>query len=159
MPAVNWLQEMLDRSGTAYEWLHHMPAMTAGEFAAKEVAPACRVAKAVVVFADRRPVLLVLGANRRVNFHVARLLLGARELRKASEEEMRTLFPDCEVGAEPPVAHWPGVELWMDPSLQTEGDVLFPAGTHQDGVRMPFWNWFNLAKPNVGEFAQERAWH
>ncbi|RPI47543.1 MAG: YbaK/EbsC family protein, partial [Acidobacteria bacterium] len=38
-----------------------------------------------------------------INFEKLRTLIGVRHVRLASEEEMTRLYPDCEVGAVPPL--------------------------------------------------------
>jgi Ala-tRNA(Pro) deacylase len=80
-------------------------------------------------------------------------VLGAEQVRLADEEELRTLFKDCELGAEPPLPHWKGVRLFVDKSLAEAERILFPAGTHEDGIRMAYADWARLASPKVAEFS------
>src|SRR5437763_45727 len=68
-----------------------------------------RVAKVVIAMADGLPVELILPATRRVCLEKLRKVLGAWDVRLASETEMEDFFPGCEVGAVPPLDHWPGV--------------------------------------------------
>jgi Ala-tRNA(Pro) deacylase len=113
-----------------------------------------RVAKVVVVVADERLVELILPASRHVNLQRVRAVLGARSVRLASEEEMAKCFTDCEPGAIPALAHWKGVAVLMDRSLNVQGDFVFQAGTHRDAVRLNFRDWYELVSPQVATFSE-----
>src|SRR5438128_11656271 len=117
MATATWIREELDRQGVAYQELHHSDAFTAQEVAQREHVSGHRVAKVVCVMADGRPVELVLPASRRVTIDRVRELLGAREARLASEEELERCFTGCEVGAIPALRHWGDVPVLMDGHL------------------------------------------
>lgn len=51
---------------------------------------------------------------------------------------MKELFPDCEVGAEPPVGTLYGLDVYVDRSLTVEPEIYFPAGSHHEVIRMRF---------------------
>jgi Ala-tRNA(Pro) deacylase len=149
MATATWIRDELDRSGIAYEELHHPEAYTAQEVAHHEHVSGHRVAKVVCVMADGRPFELVLPASRRVALDCVRDVLAAREVRLATEEEMGRLFTDCEVGAVPALRHWRGVDVIMDGHLTCAGDIYLMGGTHRDAIRMKFDDWFALVKPRV----------
>src|SRR3954451_25473687 len=101
MATATWIRDELDRRGLAYEERQHPEAYTAQQVAQYEHVSGHRVAKVVCVMADDRPVELVLPASRRVMLDWVRELLGARDLRLATEQEMQECFADCELGAIP----------------------------------------------------------
>jgi Ala-tRNA(Pro) deacylase len=150
----DWMKALLDRGGMRYEERHHRTAYTAQEVAAAEHVSGHRVAKVVVAMADGRPVELVLPASRRVDLDRLRQALGAGEVRLASEEEIQKIFPDCEVGAIPPVDHWRDVPVVMDPTLKCEGNIVVQAGTHEDAVCIAYADWFATVRPRIAAFAQ-----
>jgi Ala-tRNA(Pro) deacylase len=154
MATPEWVRKVLRLRGVLFEELHHPQAFTAQEVAHLEHFSGHRVAKVVVVLADGRPVELVLPAARQVRLDRVRVLLGAEEVRLATEEEMAKFFTDCEVGAVPPLRHWPGVDVLMDRALEVEGDILFQAGTHADAVRLNFRDWYAMVRPQVGSFSE-----
>jgi Ala-tRNA(Pro) deacylase len=145
---------MLDQQGVDYEERHHPAAFTAQTIAQREHVSGHRVAKVVVVMADGRPVELILPATRRVALDVVCGLTGARHVRLATEDEMSQYFADCDRGAIPALRHWEGVEVLMDKSLQTSGDILFQAGNHCDAIRMHFDDWFRMVGPRVERFSE-----
>jgi Ala-tRNA(Pro) deacylase len=144
---------MLEARGIPYRELHHREVFTAQQVAQAEHVSGHRVAKVVVAIADGRPVELILPASRRVDVGRARELLGAGEVRLATETEIERHFTDCEVGAIPALRRWEDVDVVMDGSLKVEGDIVFQAGTHRDAVSLNFRDWYDLVGPQVGAFA------
>ena len=124
-------------------------AYTAQEMAQQEHISGHRVAKVVCVMVNGWPIELVLPASRRVMLDRVAQLLGARECRLASEEEMDRHFTDCETGAIPALRHWKGVDVIMDGHLRVEGDIYILGGTHRDALRVPFDEWFAMVNPRV----------
>jgi Ala-tRNA(Pro) deacylase len=149
MSTATWVREELDRRGIAYEELHHPEAYTAQEVAQREHVSGHRLAKVVCVVADDRPFELILPASRRVMLDWVRDLLGARQIRLATEDELGRCFTDCELGAIPALRHWGEVDVIMDGHLRCDGDIFILAGTHRDALRIPFDDWFGCVNPRV----------
>lgn len=160
MSCVAWVRRTLEDEGAAFEERHHPLAYTAQQVAEREHISGHRVAKVVVAIADERMVALVLPATRKVSLEQLRETLPANRIRLASEEEMARAFPDCEVGALPPLLHYPDLEVIMDRSMEVDGDILFQGGTHCDAVRMRFDDWYRSVRPRVESFSHptETTW-
>jgi Ala-tRNA(Pro) deacylase len=154
MATATWVRNELEQSGVPFQEVHHDEAYTAQAVAQREHVSGHRVAKVVIVLADDRPVELILPASRHVVLERVRQMLGAKEVRLASEQEMERYFTDCEVGAIPALRHWKDTDVLMDESMRVPGDILFQAGTHCDAVRMRFDDWFRLVSPRVGQFSE-----
>ena len=155
MATPSWIRKTLQFRGIAFEELHHSEVYTAQEVAQREHVSGHRLAKVVVVMVDGRPVELILPASRHVDLERVRLILKAKDVCLAREEEMEKFFNDCELGAVPPLRHWKGVDVLMDPSMNVEGKIVFQAGTHQDAVRLDFRDWYELVQPQVSTFTEE----
>jgi len=154
MATATWIKSVLGRRGVAYEELRHRVAFTAQEVAQSEHVSGHCLAKVVIVLADGRPVELILPASRRVLLERVGKLLGAVEVRLASEAEMERIFSDCEPGAIPPLRHWTDVAVLMDASLSNARQLVFQAGTHEDAIRLSFQDWLSLVKPRVEFFTE-----
>jgi Ala-tRNA(Pro) deacylase len=152
MATATWIKNMFDLRGVLYDELRHPAAFTARGVARRENVGTHRVAKVVVVLADWKPVELILPADRRVVLERVRRLLGAAEVRLATEAEMDRIFTECETGAIPPLRHWKDVMVLMDASLEDVDDLIFQAGTHEDAIRLKFQDWFRLMRPLVESF-------
>ena len=90
--------------------------------AATEHVPGKMFAKTVIILADEEIVMLVLPAPYHVNPEKAAEALGAKDFRLASEEQFEDAFPDCEVGAMPPLATSTTCRsTWTRPSQRMRG--------------------------------------
>ena len=154
METTSWIKRMLDSRGIAYEERHHRVAFTAQEVAQGEHVTGHRIAKVVIVLADGRPVELILPASRRVVLGRVKELLGAEDVRLASEAEMEKTFTDCEAGAIAPLRHWKDVEVVMVAAMPGAGGIVFQAGTHEDVIGLDAHEWFGLVQPMVASFSE-----
>jgi pyruvate-ferredoxin/flavodoxin oxidoreductase len=89
-----------------------------------------------------------------VDLEQLRLLANAGTLRLAHEEEVATLYPDCDVGAMPPFGALYGHQVFVDQSLVGEPEMVFNAGTHAEALCMHYGDFAELAKPVVGAFGR-----
>ena len=72
----------------------------------------------------------------------------------AEEAALRRLFPECELGAEPPIGCLFGLPTIMDDSLAKDELVVFQAGTHEDAVTMALSEFRRVAQPEVAHFGR-----
>ena len=56
--------------------------------------------------------------------------LCGRPLSLADEDEIGRMFPDCELGAVPPVGDPYGLPVMVDDALAVQPDIYFEAGDH-----------------------------
>src|SRR5438093_4082001 len=103
----------LDEQGVRYRLSHHETAFTSQELAQLEHVSGKKVIKPVVVKADGQFVLCALPASYFVDISELRQQLGARDVELADEPTLQELFPDCELGAEPPIGRLFGLETLM----------------------------------------------
>jgi Ala-tRNA(Pro) deacylase len=156
------LKEYLDQSGVEYQHTTHPLAYTAREVASAEHVPAREFAKTVVFLGDGAYRMVVLPANKIVDFHELRTVLGYSNARLATEQELTTLFPDCEVGAMPPFGNLYNMPVYLDESLLADEKIAFNAGTHRDVIHMRLADYRRLVEPQVVSLAREmmasRGW-
>src|SRR4051794_27437822 len=109
MATATWIKDLLQERGVAFAEEQHREVFTAQEVAQSEHVSGHRLAKVVAVIAYGRPVELVVPASRRVILEEVERMLGAREVRLASEAEMDRIFGGIETGAIPALRHWKDV--------------------------------------------------
>lgn len=146
------LDSFLREARVPYTTFTHPEAFTAQDEAAVSHVPGRSWAKVVICFADDELILAVVPAPSLVDLEELRMLTGARALRLADEHELRTLYPDCEVGAMPPfgfVDRFPR-RVFVDDRLVGEPEMVFNAGTHTDAIRMHYRDFADLVHPFVG---------
>jgi Ala-tRNA(Pro) deacylase len=146
------LKSFLDEKGVAYQSIPHMPDFTSQETAAHTGTRGKEFAKSVVLRADGRFILCVLPAPHRIDFARFRRDLPASDVRLATEDEMEQLFPDCEVGAEPPFGALYGLPVVVSRALEGDEHITFNGGNHADVVRMKFADYRKLVQPRVMDF-------
>ena len=152
MSILNRLKEYLDRQKVPYEVLTHGKVYTAKELAQALHVPGQNLAKVVMLKVGERFVMTVLPATWKVDLHRLRDIFQAHQVRLATEEEFRGLFPDCELGAMPPFGNLYDLDVYVDRSLAEDVEIVFPAGTYQEAVKLRYQDFANLAHPKVAEF-------
>ncbi len=111
------------------------------------------VAKPVVVKGAAGYTMCVVAAPKRVDLQRVADVLHEPSVRMASESEMTGLFPDCEIGAEPPVGVLFGLNTVMDTQLTQDEYLVMQAGTHTEAVKMRREDWERLCTPVVAPIA------
>jgi Ala-tRNA(Pro) deacylase len=157
MAILSSLQRLLDGHNVPHEVHTHRTAMTAAELAAADHVPPSEVAKVVVLRSAERFVLAALPATRQLDVERLGALVGDPQLRLATEAEFADAFPECELGAIPPIGELFGVPLWVDDSLGREAETVFSAGTHRETVHLAYRDFVRLAKPTFGAFSTRAA--
>jgi len=132
--ALTLAQYLIDR-GVAYNLVPHPHTETASASAAASNVPADSVAKAVVLRGGDGFMLAVLPASRHIRFDELRRLLG-NDVDIAGEEQVETLFLDCEPGSVPALGAAYGLNVVVDDSLAQQSDVYFEGGDHANLVRI-----------------------
>jgi Ala-tRNA(Pro) deacylase len=148
--------EFLTQSGVEFEGTVHEQAFTAQEVAATEHVSGHIFAKTVIVKAGDAYCMLVLPASRHVDLSKVAELVGA-ETALATEPEMKNLFQDCEIGAEPPFGSHYDVKTFLDRSLSDVDQIVFRAGRHSRTVKMGRADYERLEEPTVADFAIREA--
>jgi Ala-tRNA(Pro) deacylase len=146
------LRHLLEQNRVEYEVLPHAEAFTSQEVAQSVHVTGRVVAKVVVV---REPagghLLVAVPASCRLDLAILRRETGRPGLVLATERELQTLFPDCEVGAMPPLGRLYGLPMYLDRCLERSSTILFQAGNHHEVVRMATEDFLRLARPLAGE--------
>ena len=147
------LQSYFDRFNVRYQMTEHPVAYTAQGLAQAEHVSGYQVIKPVLVEVDGQMVLCALPACDRVDLEALRDDLDADYVSLASEETLKEIFRDCEVGAEPPIGALFGLPTIADESLLEQHKVTFQAGNHHEAVTMSMDDYRRLAQPGIGRFA------
>lgn len=129
------LEQYLDGSGITYDVVPHPPTACSRETAEVSHISANKLAKAVVLRGDNGYLLAVLPASRRLKWKSLTDCLD-QNVTLATEDEIAWLFPDCEIGAVPPVGQAYGIDTIVDDSIAEQPDIYFEGGDHSTLVHM-----------------------
>ncbi len=147
------ISSFLDEHGTAYRLLSHRPDTTARETAIDTTTPLGEFAKSVVMRIDGKHAIIVLAASEMVDLSKAREVFGTHDVHLVEEETLQDLFPDCELGAEPPLGNLYGLPVYVSPMLSRDQHITFNAGTHTEAMRMSYEDFNRLTEPKVVDVA------
>jgi Ala-tRNA(Pro) deacylase len=148
------LKEYLDSNNIHYNVMAHKVAYTAQEVAAAQGVTGWHVAKSVVCNCDGKYVFLVLQAPSMVDLARLKKAVGCKEIRLASELEMENLFPETELGAEPPFGNLYNLPVYIDKGFAEMPEMVFNAGSHTETIRIKYSDFARLVKPTEIEVAR-----
>jgi len=154
MSGIPAIHEFLREAHVPYSVVPHRPAFTAPDEAAATHVHERDWAKVVVCFIDDEPIEALVPASSLVNLPRLLDLAGGSRIRLADEEELRGLYPDCEVGAMPPFGPIYGQTVYVDATLAMAPRIVFNAGTHRDAIIMRWNDFMKMVNPVVGRFAE-----
>lgn len=154
MAILTRIKNHLEENRVVFSALTHPPSYTAQGTAAVMHVSGREVAKTVVVQAGKEYYLAVMPASSHIQLGKLSQVIG-RPARLAGEREFHSLFPDCELGAMPPLGELYGLPVYVDESLIADNEIVFNAGTRRDAVRMNLADFMRLAKPLACSFASQ----
>jgi Ala-tRNA(Pro) deacylase len=146
------LIDCLEQNKVRYEVLQHPEAVTAQRIAQAEHVKGRHHAKVVMVKAGDQHIMTVLPADHQIDLQKASAAIG-RPASIDREEEFKPLFPDCAVGAMPPLGNLYGVPTYVDKRLAGQDYVVFEAGTHSDAIKLSYRDYEKIAQPRVADLA------
>lgn len=149
-----WITALLDRHGVHYEHLHSPEGFTLESLGTDEHGCRQSPAEVVVAVADGRILELVVPSVSWVDLDKVRALVSCRNVRFATEDELRGCYPHCEPGAAPPLRRPRDSDVLMDRWVDVNSNIVFLAGSHHDAVRMPIQEWIEMVNPRIGSFSQ-----
>jgi Ala-tRNA(Pro) deacylase len=129
------LQRHLEGQGIGYEVRSHPLTGSSSETAQSAHISGNRIAKTVVLRDGDGYLLAVLPASHHLSLEMLQAWLG-RSVALASEQEVGKLFPDCDLGAIPPIGDAYGLDVVLEESLGQLEDVYFEGGDHRTVVKL-----------------------
>ena len=145
--------EYLDRHSIHYEISDHPDTFTAQQMASLIHVSGMNVAKPVVINADGKFYMCVLPACCKIDMDALKNQVHARDIELVDEKELAKMFPDCQLGAEPPIGSLYGMTTLLDKSMEKDEFVAFQGGTHDRAIKMSMHEYKELTHPCVLNFS------
>ncbi|MFA6602999.1 MAG: aspartate--tRNA(Asn) ligase [Candidatus Shapirobacteria bacterium] len=155
VPTVNLhdrLMTFLDEKVITYRHLEHEATKTSQESANARGTRLEQGAKALLMFADSSPILVVISAATKLDNSAFKTQFKVKDLRMATAQEVESVS-GAVVGAVPPFGNLFNVVVYADQKLLLNEDIAFNAGDLTKSVIMKSSDWKNLVNPTVGDFA------
>lgn len=138
--------DLLDRNKIQYKTYEHEPVRTSEEAAKVRGTDISLGAKALICYGDGKPLLLVLGGDKRADLKKVKQQLGIRDLRMATAEEVLDLTT-VEVGGVPPFGNVLGLPTYLDRAFQSNTLMEFNAGDRTKSVEMTVKDYIAIVHP------------
>ena len=147
----------LDERGAKYEVVEHAQVFNTVAEARELGIDVDQLAKSLVVHVthEGNQAVVVVPGGHRVSNDKLHLFFGTGHARLATEDELRTEFPQFELGAVPPLSGLVRLPVYIDRRLVDHETVLFNGGTHTASIRMSMHDFINLADLSVVDVVDE----
>jgi len=153
MPIPAHISKFLDSEHVPYQSFTHSRAYTAQGIAQAQHLSGKKLAKVVMVIVnDRQQIMAVVPASHRVDLDLLGQALKTNRIRLATEEEFKDLFPECELGAMPPLGNIYHLDVWIEQKLKLLPTIAFNAGNHAEIIQMTFADFERLVQPKTASF-------
>lgn len=152
-PLFHKIIALLEKSQVKFGVVDHEPVFTSEEAARVRGTKLCQGAKALVLFGDKKPLMIVVPADQRLSFSKAKKSLGIKDLRMATSDEVYNLL-GVEIGSVPPFGNLEGLDLFVDGSLSKNEEIVFNPGVHIKSITIKYIDYLSIANPKLGDFIQ-----
>lgn len=141
------LKNFLETRQIPFQLITHAPTDTAFNAARAAHIPAQYMVKGVLLRDQQGYVLAAVSATRHLDIGQINAATG-RNLELVAEEELATIFDDCDIGAVPALGEAYGIPTVWDEALTSQPSFYLEAGDHCELVRMGY---FDFMKVMAGE--------
>jgi prolyl-tRNA editing enzyme YbaK/EbsC (Cys-tRNA(Pro) deacylase) len=98
---------------------------------------------------EKQFVQIVVAGDKKFNPKRARTALGAKDIRFATEEEVKEITEGVMPGGVPPFGNLFGLSVYVDESLFNNKDIIFNAGDREFSIAMSAEDYQRIVKPHV----------
>ncbi|WP_020411383.1 aminoacyl-tRNA deacylase [Microbulbifer sp. SSSA007] len=130
------LSQYLNDQSVDYHLVQHPHTRTSRESAHAAHVREDQVAKAIMLQDNDGYVMVVIPASSSLDMRAVHMETGRNGLEMVAENELGSIFPDCELGALPPIGQAYGITTLLDSSLSHQETIYFEAGDHEELVEM-----------------------
>lgn len=148
-----YIRDYLQSHHVWFEMFLQRPAATASHRAQSVHLPGRQVAKGVLVRAGDRYVLAVLPATTRIDLVRLSQVLDELSVRVATEQEVESVFADCERGAIPPFGTLYGLTTVLDRRLAAGSEFVCVGNLRHEGLRLRLADYEAIERPLLACFA------
>jgi len=152
-PVFEKIKNLLEEKGVSYQLLEHRPVFTSEEAAKVRGTGLKQGAKAIIFFADKKPILIVVNGDKHIDVKKFKQKYNIKDLRLLKSEEIKQLT-GLEIGAIPPFGNIMNLPTYMDTEVMKNKEIVFNAGSHTRSIKMRSFDFVNLCNPIIGNFRE-----
>lgn len=154
--------EYLDKNKYKYEIIEHRTTYTAWDTSQTEKVKPQEVAKALVLMADRDPILAILPSNRNLDKNkILKIINTSRKKNKEKNYKKIGFAKEVwmkknvigKVGATPPFSSLLKFGIYIDSLLSKNKKIYIGSGEYDASVRVNISQYLKIEKPIAGSFS------
>jgi Ala-tRNA(Pro) deacylase len=159
-PVAKQITDLLAQNNCAFKTFEHAPVRTSEEAARERPEYSLHQGAKAMILKIKPPragkdfFMLVFPADLKFDSQKVKALLGAKDLRFATEEEVANVTGGIELGGVPPFGNLFGLEVFADPGLFGTEEIIFNAGDRSFSIAMRSEDYKKLVSPTVAEIAK-----
>jgi len=142
----------LDENVVKYQHLEHIEVKTSKEAAQARGTRLEQGAKALLMFADSNPILIVMSASQKLDNSAFKSQFSVKDLRMATPAEVQEIS-GVSIGGVPPFGNLFGIKVFVDKGLLKNEEIAFNAGTRTRSIIMKSTDFVKLVNPQIGDYA------
>lgn len=143
----------LDKSDVKYKLIEHGLARSSKEESEITGKKLSQCAKALVLFGDGQPLMVVLSAENKIDFKKFKQKMKIKDLRMATPEQAKEIT-GAEVGTLSPLGNLFNLPLYVDKQLTEEEEIVFGTGLHTKSILMKCSDYCQIANPMIGDYSE-----
>lgn len=147
------IKKLLDNNQIKYQVFTHKPVFTSEEAAEVRKTDLKQGAKALVMFAGEKPIMLVIPAHLKVDIKQFKIQNKIKNLRMATPEEVEEITT-VKIGAVPPFGNIFDIPLYVDKKMAENKTIVFNAGEHTKSIELSYTDYAKVAKPIIEQFSK-----
>ncbi len=145
--------KMLEQNKVEYRRIDHREVMTSQEASDARGTKLEEGAKALVMVAEKKPIMVVLPAHLKADTKLLKETLGVKDLRMATPDEVKQITK-VGIGAVPPFGNLFNIPLYVDKKFEENEKMSFNAGSHTVSVEMRYKDFLKLVNPTLANFSK-----
>jgi nondiscriminating aspartyl-tRNA synthetase len=153
-PLHEKLLTFLKEKQVEFKHLDHQETKTSEDSAKARGTRLEQGAKALLMFADNNPILIVLSAAHKLNNSAFKKEFNFKDLRMATPEEVIKIST-VPIGAVPPFGNLFNTPVYVDKNLLSETEIAFNAGSKTNSIIMKSADLVKLINPILGDYAEK----
>ena len=154
-PIVTKIRSILDKETIPYRYIEHRAGVTSKEMAAiRKDFSLSEGAKALILTTDTGFIQAVLPGDKKFNNSKLRKIVGTKEIRFATSQELSTVTEGIQPGAVPPFGNLFNIPVYADKSIFLNERIVFNCGERTASISMSPNDYKNLVQPIIVDIAE-----
>ena len=152
---VEDIKDLLLKNSLWFETFEHEPVRTSEQAAKTRIGYSLKQgAKAIIIRVkksggDKFFAMLVMPGDTRFDSNKVKTFMGAKDIRFATEDEVKEITEGVLPGGVPPFGNLFGLEVIVDPKLFENEKIVFNAGDRSFSIAMKSKDYRDLVKPKI----------